>query len=177
MYQQPAQCKTWGRAVLRRGDVTTPCKKCGKTSVIVDSLPAMKWHGIPIVLHGAEVRCGGPPGTHWLIAPVERPSPATLSETAQPPSTPQSSLAAPGSTPGSSQSCVFAKSCVSVSAGLTGVAPVAHSALNVVLLVDVATINLWTESLGRTDEELVTGRYHAHKKAANQRGFFNSNNA
>jgi hypothetical protein len=60
------------QGVLRLGDTTTPCKKCGKTGVIVDSLPAMKWHGIPTVLDGAEVRCGCPPGRNRLIAPVEQ---------------------------------------------------------------------------------------------------------
>ncbi|UVJ42885.1 polymorphic toxin type 44 domain-containing protein [Pseudomonas sp. LS1212] len=62
-----------GRGVLRLGDKTTPCKKCGKAGVIVDSLPAMKWHGVPTVLHGAEVRCGCPLGRNTLIAPLERP--------------------------------------------------------------------------------------------------------
>ncbi|WP_246237949.1 PAAR domain-containing protein [Pseudomonas akapageensis] len=62
-----------GRGVLRLGDTTTPCKKCGKAGVIVDSLPAMKWNGIPTVLHGARVHCGCPPGTNQLIAPLEQP--------------------------------------------------------------------------------------------------------
>ncbi|VVP14708.1 hypothetical protein PS874_03386 [Pseudomonas fluorescens] len=61
-----------GRGVLRLGDTTTPCKKCGKTGVIIDSLPAMKWHGVPTVLDGAEVRCGCPPGSNRLIAPIEK---------------------------------------------------------------------------------------------------------
>lgn len=60
-----------GRGVLRLGDVTTPCPKCGKTGVIVDSLPAMKWHGIPTVLDGALVRCGCPQGKNRVIAPIE----------------------------------------------------------------------------------------------------------
>jgi len=59
-----------GRAVLRLGDKTTACNKCGKTGVIVDSLPAMKWHGVPTVLDGAEVHCGCPQGTNRLIAPA-----------------------------------------------------------------------------------------------------------
>jgi uncharacterized Zn-binding protein involved in type VI secretion len=63
-----------GRGVLRLGDITSPCKKCGKTGVIIDSLPAMKWHGIPTVLDGAEVRCDCPPGSNRLIAPVAKRS-------------------------------------------------------------------------------------------------------
>jgi uncharacterized Zn-binding protein involved in type VI secretion len=79
-----------GRGVLRLGDKTTPCKKCGKTGVIIDSLPAMKWHGIPTVLDGAEVRCGCPPGSNRLIAPLERSqAPRTAVQSAtQPDSTP-----------------------------------------------------------------------------------------
>ncbi|WP_413704028.1 polymorphic toxin type 44 domain-containing protein [Pseudomonas sp. Pseusp16] len=71
-----------GRAVLRLGDKTTACKKCGRTGVIVDSLPAMKWHGVPTVLDGAEVHCGCPPGTNRLIAPAPSPR-ATRSEHTQ----------------------------------------------------------------------------------------------
>ncbi|WP_166366219.1 polymorphic toxin type 44 domain-containing protein [Pseudomonas akapageensis] len=62
-----------GRGVLRLGDKTTPCKLCGKEGVIVESLPAMKFNGIPTVLHGAEVRCGCPEGRNQLIAPLEQP--------------------------------------------------------------------------------------------------------
>lgn len=78
-----------GRGVLRLGDKTTPCKKCGKAGVIIDSLPAMKWNGIPTVLDGAEVRCGCPPGRNRLIAPLERSqTPRTAAQSAtQPDST------------------------------------------------------------------------------------------
>ncbi|MGP0015887.1 PAAR domain-containing protein, partial [Pseudomonas sp.] len=201
-----------GRGVLRLGDATTPCKKCGKTGVIVDSLPAMKWHGIATVLHGAEVRCGCPPGTNRLIAPVERPSRADrsepISETAQSHGTPQSNPAAPGAMPGSSQNCVFAKSCISVpvgstdagtaperadnfgatallastgiadkvgriagtlgrdlgawsARGLVGVAPVAHSALSVVLLA------FWPRDIG--DSTLYTPEQLAGMRSASTR--------
>jgi uncharacterized Zn-binding protein involved in type VI secretion len=72
-------CATHGqRAVLRLGDKTTPCPICGKPGVIVDSLPAMTWDGIPTVLDGAEVQCGCPPGTNRLIAPLESSDPALL---------------------------------------------------------------------------------------------------
>lgn len=68
------QARQGARGVLRLGDKTTPCKKCGKEGVIVESLPAMKWEGIPTVLDGARVHCGCPEGTNRLIAPLEGPS-------------------------------------------------------------------------------------------------------
>ena len=74
-----------GRGVLRLGDKTTPCKKCGKAGIIVDSLPAMKWDGIPTVLDGARVHCGCPPGTNRLIAPLERSSRADRAAQSSPP--------------------------------------------------------------------------------------------
>ncbi|MEF9671670.1 S-type pyocin domain-containing protein [Pseudomonas sp. PCH446] len=122
------------RGVLRLGDVTTACKKCGETGAIVESLPAMRWLGIPTVLDGAEVRCGCPPGTNRLIAPVERPSRAArsepISEAPQPHGAPHLNPTVPGATPGSSQTCVFAKSCVSVPAGSTDAGTVAEPADN-----------------------------------------------
>lgn len=66
--------------VLRLGDKTTPCPLCGKVGVIVDSLPAMKWMGIPTVLHGAQVHCDCPTGRNRLIAPVEQRSSASRSD-------------------------------------------------------------------------------------------------
>jgi uncharacterized Zn-binding protein involved in type VI secretion len=62
------------RGVLRLHDVTTPCPRCGKTGVIVGNLmPYMKYEGLPVAVHGAQIRCGCPPGTNKLIAPLERP--------------------------------------------------------------------------------------------------------
>lgn len=42
-----------GLLKLYIGDKTTPCPKCGEVGVIVD---------------GAEIRCGCPQGTNFLIA-------------------------------------------------------------------------------------------------------------
>lgn len=64
------EARQGGRAVLRLGDGTTPCKRCGKAGVIVDSLPSMTWHGIATVLDGAQVHCGCAPGSNRLIAPA-----------------------------------------------------------------------------------------------------------
>lgn len=72
-----------GLGVLRLGDKTTPCPLCGKVGVIVDSLPAMKWMGIPAVLHGAQVHCDCPAGRNRLIAPVEQRSSASSSRSDQ----------------------------------------------------------------------------------------------
>lgn len=84
-----------GRGVLRLGDKTTECKQCGKTGVIVDSLPAMKWGGIATVLDGAEVRCGCPPGRNRLVAPLaSAPRQMARADAAQPPE----AMARPGST-------------------------------------------------------------------------------
>ncbi|WP_171017132.1 PAAR domain-containing protein [Pseudomonas sp. G(2018)] len=74
------QARQGERGVLRLGDKTTPCKKCGKEGVIVESLPAMKWDDIPTVLDGARVHCGCPEGTNRLIAPLEGPSRSARSD-------------------------------------------------------------------------------------------------
>ncbi|KFE54130.1 polymorphic toxin type 44 domain-containing protein [Pseudomonas syringae] len=63
-----------GRGILRLGDVTTPCPKCGKAGEIVGNLmPTMKYNGIPVAMDGAEILCGCPPGSNRLEAPVEGP--------------------------------------------------------------------------------------------------------
>lgn len=77
-----------GRGVLRLGDATTPCKKCGKAGVIVDSLPAMMWDGRATVLDGATVHCGCPAGTNRVIAPVEHLARADRSEESNAPPQP-----------------------------------------------------------------------------------------
>ncbi|SEN55709.1 S-type Pyocin [Pseudomonas sp. ok272] len=108
------QARQGNRGVLRLGDVTTPCPLCGQAGVIVDSLPAMKWHGIATVLDGAQIHCGCPPGRNRLIAPLERASRASPQATAVEPANhvPPSPLSATAG-----KACVFAKSCVSVPIG------------------------------------------------------------
>lgn len=88
-----------GRGVLRLGDETTPCPECGKEGVIVESLPAMKWMGVPTVLDGATVHCGCPEGRNRLIAPLQtratppaaRVANPTANSAGQPPATPSHS--------------------------------------------------------------------------------------
>jgi len=52
----------------------------------------MKYHGIPTAVDGAEIRCGCPPGTNRLIAPLER---SPIARTATPPGTAQTTVAEP----------------------------------------------------------------------------------
>lgn len=59
-----------GKGVLRLGDKTTPCPRCGKVGVLVESLPSMQWMGIATVLDGAKVHCDCPDGSNRLIAPL-----------------------------------------------------------------------------------------------------------
>lgn len=89
-----------GRGVLRLGDKTTPCPECGKEGVIVESLPAMKWMGVPTVLDGATVHCGCPEGRNRLIAPLQtratppaaRVANPTANSAGQPPARPSHSV-------------------------------------------------------------------------------------
>ncbi|MXG71532.1 PAAR domain-containing protein [Escherichia coli] len=62
------------------GDKTTPCPKCGKVGVIVSGDPRCS-NSVAVAVDGAEIRCGCPQGTNFLIAPgtveVNTPSWAT----------------------------------------------------------------------------------------------------
>ncbi|MHA2899720.1 PAAR domain-containing protein [Enterobacter sp. H2G27] len=65
------------------GDKTTPCPKCGKVGVIVSGDPRCS-NSAAIAVDGAEILCGCPQGTNFLIAPgtveVNTPSWATAPE-------------------------------------------------------------------------------------------------
>lgn len=63
-------CTEHGRAVVRVGDKTTPCQKCGKSGVIVDGEPHSVWDGAAAAVDGSVVRCDCPPGTNRVIAPA-----------------------------------------------------------------------------------------------------------
>lgn len=60
----------FGRRILRVGDKTTPCPKCGKQGVIISGEERVKFHGVPVAVHGSKVRCDCPPGTNMVIAPA-----------------------------------------------------------------------------------------------------------
>ncbi|MDF9620548.1 PAAR domain-containing protein [Pseudomonas entomophila] len=82
-----------GRKVLRVGDVTTRCPRCGKAGVVVEGVPWFTSDGQAVVMDGAQVTCGCPSGSNRVVAPlhdnalhnrtsgvatpVARPAPAT----------------------------------------------------------------------------------------------------
>ncbi|TCB88964.1 PAAR domain-containing protein [Enterobacter quasihormaechei] len=69
-----------GKWKLYIGDKTTPCPKCGKVGVIVSGDPRCS-NSAAVAVDGAEIHCGCPLGTNFLIAPgtveVNTPSWAT----------------------------------------------------------------------------------------------------
>ncbi|MBT8767888.1 PAAR domain-containing protein [Metapseudomonas boanensis] len=64
------EATTAGRSVLRLGDVTTPCPKCGKVGKIAEGDVRAKFHGLPVAVNGMSIICGCPPGSNRLIAPL-----------------------------------------------------------------------------------------------------------
>ncbi|WP_273900453.1 S-type pyocin domain-containing protein [Enterobacter hormaechei] len=60
----------FGRRILRVGDKTTPCPRCGIRGVIVTGEPRVSFHGVPVAVHGSEVHCGCPPGSNRVVAPA-----------------------------------------------------------------------------------------------------------
>lgn len=57
-----------GLGVLRLGDKTTRCPRCGEVGTIAESSPGIHWDGIPTALDGARIECGCPVGSNRLIA-------------------------------------------------------------------------------------------------------------
>ncbi len=57
-----------GLLKLYIGDKTTPCPKCGKVGIIVDGDHRCS-NSVAVAVDGAEIRCGCPQGTNFLIAP------------------------------------------------------------------------------------------------------------
>lgn len=57
-----------GKWKLYIGDKTTPCPKCGKVGVIVSGDPRCS-NSAAVAVDGAEIHCGCPQGTNFLIAP------------------------------------------------------------------------------------------------------------
>ncbi|MCK7268898.1 S-type pyocin domain-containing protein [Enterobacter cloacae] len=60
----------FGRRILRVGDKTTPCPKCGRKGVIVSGEERVTFHGVPVAVHGSKVHCDCPPGSNRVIAPA-----------------------------------------------------------------------------------------------------------
>lgn len=57
-----------GKWKLYIGDKTTPCPKCGEVGVIVSGDPRCS-NSAAVAVDGAEIHCGCPQGTNFLIAP------------------------------------------------------------------------------------------------------------
>lgn len=57
-----------GKWKLYIGDKTTPCPKCGKVGIIVSGDPRCS-NSAAVAVDGAEILCGCPQGTNFLIAP------------------------------------------------------------------------------------------------------------
>ncbi|WP_072928053.1 S-type pyocin domain-containing protein [Nissabacter archeti] len=64
------QYNVYGHAVIRRGDVTTDCPKCGKRGRVLEGDTRFTIHGSPVAVDGGLVRCDCPPGTNRIIAPL-----------------------------------------------------------------------------------------------------------
>lgn len=62
-------CTEHGRGVIRVGDKTTACPKCGKQGVVADGEPRVNWMGQSSAVDGSVVICGCPRGTNRVIAP------------------------------------------------------------------------------------------------------------
>ena len=59
-----------GRRVMRVGDKTTRCLKCGEPGVVVSGEPRDTNMGKIAAVDGSIVRCACPSGSNWIIAPA-----------------------------------------------------------------------------------------------------------
>ncbi|HDR2752410.1 TPA: S-type pyocin domain-containing protein [Enterobacter asburiae] len=62
-------CTEHGRGVIRVGDKTTACPKCGQQGVVADGEPRVSWMGQTSAVDGSVVICGCPHGSNRVIAP------------------------------------------------------------------------------------------------------------
>lgn len=60
----------YGYGVIRNGDKTTPCPKCGKPGTVVEGDPRGTIHGAAVAVDRGMVRCGCPYGSNRIIAPL-----------------------------------------------------------------------------------------------------------
>ena len=56
--------------IVRKGDKTTPCPKCGKLGTIANGEGKALYGGLPAAVDRCEVLCGCPPGSNKVIAPA-----------------------------------------------------------------------------------------------------------
>lgn len=59
-----------GFCVIRLGDKTTSCPKCGKPGTVVEGDSRWKVHGVPVAVDRAIVCCDCPSGSNRIIAPL-----------------------------------------------------------------------------------------------------------
>lgn len=85
------------RGIVRMGDPTTTCPRCGREGVVAEGDPRNKWDGALCAVDGNIVSCGCPHGSNRIIAPLGALSstnptiqPKTLAEALKP--TPKSKL-------------------------------------------------------------------------------------
>lgn len=77
-----------GLLKLYIGDKTTPCPKCGEVGVIVDGDHRCS-NSVAVAVDGAEIRCGCPQGSNFLIAPGTIPQLSTASARVAPVAAPE----------------------------------------------------------------------------------------
>lgn len=63
------------RGIVRKGDPTTPCPKCGRPGVVAEGDTRNKWLGEYAAVDGHIVSCGCPFGSNRIIAPLGPLSP------------------------------------------------------------------------------------------------------
>ncbi|WP_225607675.1 MULTISPECIES: PAAR domain-containing protein [unclassified Pseudomonas] len=69
------------RGIVRMGDPTTTCPRCGREGVVAEGDPRNKWDGALCAVDGNIVSCGCPHGSNRIIAPL---GPMSLSKVAEP---------------------------------------------------------------------------------------------
>ncbi|MBK4717051.1 S-type pyocin domain-containing protein [Tenebrionibacter intestinalis] len=81
------QVNIMGFGVIRLGDSTTPCPKCGKAGKVIESAKAYRrsFMGIQVAVDRCEVMCDCPQGSNRIIAPSGQwmgsgPSPAQIAQ-------------------------------------------------------------------------------------------------
>ncbi|KKI49218.1 hypothetical protein XK97_00050 [Obesumbacterium proteus] len=65
-----SQYRVYGHAVIRVGDSTTECPKCGKCGRVIEGQPNFIIMGKMLAVDGAIVLCGCPSGSNRIIAPL-----------------------------------------------------------------------------------------------------------
>lgn len=124
------------RGIVRKGDPTTACPKCGKPGVVVEGDPRNRWMGELAAVDGHIVSCGCPYGSNRIIAPL-----GELSSGVAGGSYPAQSVPIPSLTPYVAQICLACPN-GSIPKGLN----------YVVFLADGTTRKGVTDHLGRIEQ-------------------------